>query len=64
MRLSTPARRPRSDLSTPWSLRFHSGIAKEARVQAEQMPAPRAKTRLLEIASTYERLAKLAEGET
>jgi hypothetical protein len=38
--------------------------AKEARAQAEQMSDPQAKQQLLEIASGYERLAKLAEGTT
>jgi hypothetical protein len=35
--------------------------AKEARAQAEQMSDPEARRELLEIAATFERLAKLAE---
>jgi hypothetical protein len=35
--------------------------AKEARAQAEQMSAPQDRRQLLEIAASYERLAKLAE---
>jgi hypothetical protein len=37
--------------------------AREAIAQAEQMRDPVARRELLEIAATYERLAKLAEDE-
>ena len=37
--------------------------AEEARAQAEQMPTSGAKRQLLEIAASYEKLAKLSEED-
>jgi len=37
--------------------------ASEARAQAEQMPTPGARRQLLEIAASYEKLAKLAAAQ-
>ena len=45
---------------TTYTVDYWLQRAAEARAQAEQMPDPRAKRQLLEIATAYEQMAQLA----
>jgi hypothetical protein len=45
---------------TTYTVDYWLQRAAEARAQAEQMPDPRAKRQLLEIAAAYEQVAQLA----